>query len=166
MPLAHVGLGSNLGDSLSIFRSVLDDFAQHQATEVVAVSSFYVTKPLGSVQQADYLNAVTSLKTQLSPHQLLSLLQSLELQYGRERSGKNWESRTLDLDVLLYDDLIINDPDLAVPHPGMLERDFVLFPLYEISPQVMIPGFGLLSKALQGCKNRGMKKLNEYHEQF
>lgn len=166
MPRAYIGMGGNLGDSQSIFRSVLFDLTQHPATELVAVSSFYITKPLDNMQQPDYLNAVACLKTLLSPYQLLNLLQSFENSYGRVRSGKNWESRTLDLDILLYNDCIIQDPGLVVPHPGMLERDFVLLPLYEISPQLEIPGFGPIYKAVQGCENRGMRKINEHNTKF
>ena len=166
MPLAYIGLGGNIGDSQSIFHSVLTDFTQHQTIELVTVSAFYVTKPLDNMHQPDYLNAVACLKTTLSPYQLLDLLQSFEKQYGRVRSGKNWESRTLDLDILLYGDRIIQDPELVVPHQGMLERDFVLFPLYDISPQLEIPGFGPIYKAIQGCENRGMKKINEHNTEF
>ena len=166
MSQAYIGLGGNLGDSQSIFHSVLTDLSQRSDIELIAVSSFYVTKPLDNKQQPDYLNAVAGLQTALSPHQLLSLLQSFEKQYGRIRSGKHWESRTLDLDILLYDDCVINDSELVVPHPGMLERDFVLYPLYEISPQLEIPGFGPIYKAVQGCENRGMRKINEHNTEF
>ena len=163
MSIAYVGLGGNLGDSQSIFDEVLSDFDKCEMTTLLAVSSYYITKPLDNMQQPDFLNAVARIDTTYSPHELLNFLQSLESRYGRVRTGENWASRTLDLDILLYDQLTIQDPELVVPHAGMLERDFVIYPLCEISPEVDIAGFGPISKALRTCENRGMKKLNEDH---
>ncbi len=164
MPSVYVGLGGNIGDSQTIFGNVLADFSQDERIDVISVSSFYVSKPLDNKQQPDYLNAVVHLHSQYSPHSLLKQLQYLEKRYGRVRSGQNWASRTLDLDILLYDDLIINDAELVVPHPGMLERDFVLYPMYEISPTIEIAGYGSISSALKICENRGLKKFNEHND--
>ena len=164
MSNVYVGLGGNLGDSPTIFENVLADFAQDESIDVISVSSFYVSKPLDNMQQPDYLNAVAHLLTQYSPHALLKQLQYLEKCHGRVRTGQNWASRTLDLDILLYDDLILNDAELVVPHPGMLERDFVLYPMAEISPAIEIAGYGSILSALKTCENRGLKKLNEHND--
>jgi len=161
MNIAFIGLGSNLGNSRSIFDSVLQDLKNDEHTHVCAVSSSYITKPLDNAQQPDYLNAVVELQTKYSPYALLKNLQRLESNYGRVRSGEHWASRTLDLDILLYNDLILQEPELTIPHSGMLERDFVLYPLFEISPDLEIPGFGPISKALELCENRGMTILGQ-----
>lgn len=159
MITVFVGVGGNLGDSLETFNSVINDLAHSSELTLQRVSSFYKTKPLDDPEQPEYLNAVLQLATNLSPHALLDLLQSLELKYGRVRTEKRWASRTLDLDVLLYGEQIIHDERLDVPHKEMQNRDFVLFPLYEISPELDIPGLGKLEMLKSTCENRGMIKL-------
>ena len=105
---------------------------------------------MGPADQPDYINAVISLETSLSPHQLLDALQSVEQLHGRERK-RHWGERTLDLDILLYGEQILDDERLTIPHPGMHERAFVLYPLAEIAPDIEIPGIGALQQILLSC---------------
>ncbi len=140
MALSYIGLGSNLGDSLSTLKEALGYLAKNPQVEVFKTSSFYRTAPVGFKEQDDFVNAVAMIKTTLSPLDLLDLLMQTEQEFKRVRLFKNGP-RTLDLDILLYDDLILRDePKLNVPHPRMCERAFVLIPLKEIAPTLLIPG--------------------------
>jgi 2-amino-4-hydroxy-6-hydroxymethyldihydropteridine diphosphokinase len=132
-----IGLGSNLGDSRSILAGAINRLRSHPQIELIAVSNWHITDPIGP-PQPDYLNGCATLQTSLEPLDLLSFLNSIELEFGRVREER-WGARTLDLDLLLYDDLIIDLPTLQVPHPRMLERAFVLVPLNEISPDAIEP---------------------------
>ncbi len=140
MGMCAIGLGSNLGDSRSILTGAIDRLRSHLQIEVIAVSSWYVTTPIGP-PQPDYLNGCATLQTSLEPLELLNVLHSIESEFGRVRP-EVWGARTLDLDLLLYDDLIIDLPTLQVPHPRMLERAFVLVPLSEIAPDEIEPRSG------------------------
>jgi 2-amino-4-hydroxy-6-hydroxymethyldihydropteridine diphosphokinase len=135
-----IGLGSNLGDSLAILTGAIDRLKRHPQIELSAVSSWYLTAPIGP-PQPDYLNGCATVKTSLSALALLSVLQSIEAEFGRVRS-EVWGARTLDLDLLLYSDAIIDLPTLQIPHPHMLERAFVLVPLAEIAPNWLEPRSG------------------------
>jgi 2-amino-4-hydroxy-6-hydroxymethyldihydropteridine diphosphokinase len=132
-----IGLGSNLGDSRSILDSAIDRLQIHPQIEVIAVSSWYLTAPIGP-PQPDYLNGCATLQTILEPLDLLNILHTIEAEFGRVRQ-EVWGARTLDLDLLLYDCLIIDLPTLQIPHPRMLERTFVLLPLAEIAPDWVEP---------------------------
>jgi 2-amino-4-hydroxy-6-hydroxymethyldihydropteridine diphosphokinase len=140
MSFCAIGLGSNLGDSRSILTSAIDRLRSHPQIEVSAVSSWYTTAPIGP-PQPDYLNGCATLQTSLEAMDLLNSLHSIEAEFGRVRQ-EFWGARTLDLDLLLYDDLIIDLPTLKVPHPRMLERAFVLVPLSEIAPDAIEPKSG------------------------
>jgi 2-amino-4-hydroxy-6-hydroxymethyldihydropteridine diphosphokinase len=140
MSWCAIGLGSNLGDSRSILAGTIDRFRSHPQIEVIAVSSWYKTAPIGP-PQPDYLNGCAILQTSLAPLDLLNILHSIESEFGRVRQER-WGARTIDLDLLLYDDLIIDLPTLQVPHPRMLERAFVLVPLREIAPNAIEPKSG------------------------
>lgn len=135
-----IALGSNLGDSLKILQNSLQSLALIPGIEIKAVSSWYKTKPIGP-PQPDYLNGCALLFVQQHPEELLVLLQAIEIQFGRVRNEK-WGARTLDLDLLLYDELIFNTPSLQIPHPRMIERAFVLVPLAEIAPDWIEPKSG------------------------
>ena len=129
---AFLALGSNLGD-----RQAYIDAAVADMPDVVAVSPVYETDPVGGpADQPPYLNAVVELDTDLSPRRLLELCQRLEAKAGRVRTER-WGPRTLDVDVLLVGDLVVNEPDLVVPHPRMWERDFVLRPLADLAPELV-----------------------------
>jgi 2-amino-4-hydroxy-6-hydroxymethyldihydropteridine diphosphokinase len=132
-----IGLGSNLGDSRSILDGAIDRLRSHSQIDVVAVSSWYLTAPIGP-PQPDYLNGCATIGTSLEPLDLLNILHAIESEFGRVRQ-EIWGARTLDLDLLLYDDLIIDLPNLQIPHPRMLERAFVLVPLAEIAPDWVEP---------------------------
>jgi 2-amino-4-hydroxy-6-hydroxymethyldihydropteridine diphosphokinase len=140
MGMCAIGLGSNLGDSRSILIGAIDRLRSHPQIEVSAVSSWYTTAPIGP-PQPDYLNGCATLQTSLAPLDLLNILHSIEAEFGRVRQ-EVWGARTLDLDLLLYDDLIIDLPTLQLPHPRMLERAFVLVPLSEIVPDAIEPRSG------------------------
>jgi 2-amino-4-hydroxy-6-hydroxymethyldihydropteridine diphosphokinase len=135
-----IGIGSNLGDSLAIVTGAIDRLHKHPQIEVTAVSSWYMTAPIGP-PQPDYLNGCTTVVTSLVPLDLLAILQSIESALGRVR-GEIWGARTLDLDLLLYADRIIDLPTLQVPHPHLCDRAFVLVPLSEIAPNWIEPRSG------------------------
>lgn len=134
---AYVALGANLGDAQAALRQALRDLGALAHTRLVRASSLYRSAPVDATGP-DFVNAVAELSTTLSPYELLAALQGLERAAGRERPWRN-APRTLDLDILLYDDLTLADPVLTVPHPRMLDRAFVLRPLAEIAPAMVSP---------------------------
>ncbi|HHV12117.1 MAG TPA: 2-amino-4-hydroxy-6-hydroxymethyldihydropteridine diphosphokinase [Clostridiales bacterium] len=134
---AYIALGSNLGDKEQYLRSALEAM-DDGSIQVVKTSTFQVTKPVGYVEQDDFLNCVAEVRTLLSPQLLLDRLHQIENQYGRVRTVK-WGPRTLDLDIIFYGDAIINTETLVIPHPRMQERLFVLSPLAEIAPHIKHP---------------------------
>lgn len=155
---AYVALGANLGDPLNTVRNALDRLARLDNARLVATSSLYRTAPVGLLNQPDFINAVACLETSLNPHQLLSSLFALEAEFGRIRKGKN-DPRTLDLDLLLFDDLTLDTPSLILPHPRLHLRAFVLAPLAEIAPNLNIPGHGNLSAWLPAVANQPVTRL-------
>jgi 2-amino-4-hydroxy-6-hydroxymethyldihydropteridine diphosphokinase len=139
---AYVGLGSNLGDREAAIR---------RAAELIGarrLSSICETEPWGIEDQPDFLNAVAELETELLPRALLDNLLELERELGRTRGGARYGPRTIDLDLLLYGDEIIDEPGLRVPHPHLHERGFVLEPLAELAPGLVVPGRGPLGALL------------------
>jgi 2-amino-4-hydroxy-6-hydroxymethyldihydropteridine diphosphokinase len=141
---AYVGMGSNLGERERTLDDAFNALGRISATRVAARSSMYVTAPIApSGAQDDYCNAVAALDTALEPRTLLDALHAIEQEAGRTRQhGRRNMARTLDLDLLLYDDCTIDAPGLTVPHPRLAERAFVLVPLAEIAPDCVIPGLG------------------------
>ncbi len=130
-----IGLGSNLGDRKSNLERALAYINHHTDIEIIKVSSFIETTPVGGPPQGNYLNAVAKLKTALSPEELLEFLQEVERKLGRTRTVR-FGPRTIDLDILLYEDKRIDTPMLKIPHPRMWEREFVMRPLLEIAPYI------------------------------
>jgi 2-amino-4-hydroxy-6-hydroxymethyldihydropteridine diphosphokinase len=114
---------------------------------------------MGPADQPDYINAVAALDTALSAHELLSAMQAIEHRHGRTRSGERWGPRTLDLDLLLYGMDQIHDATLIVPHPGLCERNFVLYPLYEIAPRLLLPGLGRLGDYVARSTRQGLRRV-------
>lgn len=165
MSKAYIGLGSNLGQSEDLITSALSFLSQSGVINVEICSSLYRSKPLCNKSQPDYINAVAMITGEFSALALLDKLQAVESHFGRVRNGERWASRTLDLDILLFDNIQINEQRLVVPHVGMLQRDFVLYPLMEIAPDIEIPGFGPISQAITACENRGLEKIHEYHRE-
>jgi 3-oxoacyl-[acyl-carrier protein] reductase len=149
MATAHLALGSNLGDRRDFLDRALASLRAVPGIEVKKVSSFHETAPVGGpAGQGNFLNAAAEVHTTLSPHELLSALAEIETALGRTRSER-WGPRTIDLDLLLYDDLILDDPALTIPHPRLHERGFVLEPLAEIAPQAVHPLLGETIAALR-----------------
>ena len=138
---AFIGLGSNLGERESMIRLALDDLARLPQTVLVRASSLYDTEPVGEVDQPNFLNAVAQIDTELTARQLLWNLQLIEKRLGRVRTQR-WGPRTIDLDLLLYGSLVVDEPDLKVPHPELAQRSFVLVPLVELDPLLVHPGTG------------------------
>jgi 2-amino-4-hydroxy-6-hydroxymethyldihydropteridine diphosphokinase len=138
-----IGIGSNLDDPVAQVRQALRALKRLDSTRMTAASSLYRNPPMGRPDQPDYVNAVASMLTILEPRDLLNRLQELERRQGRIRNSRDrWGPRRLDLDLLTYGSQTIDEADLQIPHPGISERNFVLFPLLEIVPQLDIPGMG------------------------
>jgi 2-amino-4-hydroxy-6-hydroxymethyldihydropteridine diphosphokinase len=142
MHTAYIGIGSNLGERDVTIRDALELLAADPELEVEAVSTIRETDPVGVVDQPRFLNGALRLTTELAPRPLLERLLAVEQQLGRVRSGERYGPRTIDLDLLLYGDEIIDEPGLRVPHPRLAERRFVLEPLAELDPNLVIPGLG------------------------
>ena len=139
MTRVYIALGSNLANPLHQVQSALNALAELPQTKLIATSSLYRTPPLGPQDQPDYLNAVVALDTDLSAENLLDHTQKIELEHGRVRKDERWGPRTLDLDILLFGDEIINTERLTVPHYDMKNRQFMLYPLAEIAPELHFP---------------------------
>jgi len=159
MASAFVGLGANLGDPVVQVTRALAALAELDDTRVVRTSSLYRTAPIGHADQPDYINAVALLDTGLAPYTLLDCLQGIERTAGRERTFRN-APRVLDLDLLLYGDQVIATPGLVVPHPRMHERAFVLAPLVEIAPDVVVPGHGVAAELLRDAHDQVIRALD------
>ena len=155
---AYVALGANLEDPVVQVRAGLAALATLPHTQFLVQSSLYRTAPVGYADQPDFINAVAAVDTALSPRELLDALLAIELNHGRVRQFAN-APRTLDLDVLLYDDVKVNESGLTIPHPRMHERAFVLAPLVEISPEVHIPGRGAAKPLMDSTKNQKIERL-------
>lgn len=155
---AYIGLGSNLADPLTQLKSARAAIACLAQVKELAFSSFYHSPPMGPQDQPDYVNAVMAIATDIATLDLLRYLQKIEQEQGRVR-GRRWGERTLDLDLLLYGDQQINHPDLIVPHVGISKRAFVLYPLQEIAPTLVLPTLGDIEKLLAHCPAAGLKKL-------
>jgi 2-amino-4-hydroxy-6-hydroxymethyldihydropteridine diphosphokinase len=139
--VAFVALGSNLDHPAAQVRQAMAELEALPGTRVLRRSSLYRTAPVGKLDQPDFINAVVQIETSLAPADLLAGLLAIEQRHGRQRGGRNGP-RTLDLDLLLYGEQVIDQPGLQVPHPRMHERAFVLVPLGEIAPDALIPGRG------------------------
>lgn len=148
MPLVYIGLGSNLGDREATIRRALELLAADAVIEVEAVSSLRETDPVGYVDQPRFLNGAAALRTELAPRAVLERLQHVERALGRDRTGPRFGPRTIDLDLLLYDDEQINEAGLEIPHPRLVERRFVLEPLAELDSTLKVPGRGSVQALL------------------
>ena len=148
MTLAYIAIGSNLASPLEQVNAAVQALGDIPQSRVVALSSFYRTPPLGPQDQPDYLNAAIALKTALSAEALLDNTQRIELQQGRVRKEERWGPRTLDLDIMLFGDAVINTERLTVPHYDMKRRGFMLWPLFEIAPDLIFPDGESLSALL------------------
>jgi 2-amino-4-hydroxy-6-hydroxymethyldihydropteridine diphosphokinase len=159
MVRAYIGLGSNLDDPERQLRRALEALAQLPQTHLAGCSRFYRSVPLGPQDQPDYMNAVAALDTTLEAEALLDALQAIETAQGRVRGPERWGPRTLDLDLLLYGSAILATPRLSVPHPGLAERGFVLYPLAELAPDLVLPDGRTLADLLARCEASGLEPL-------
>lgn len=140
--VAYIGLGSNLADPTGQIRAARLALSRLPETRELAFSGLYRNPPMGPAGQPDYVNAVMAVETRLDAESLLAEMQRIETEQGRVRTGERWGARTLDLDLLLYGRECISTSTLTVPHPGIAERAFVVYPLLEIAPDLDIPGLG------------------------
>jgi 2-amino-4-hydroxy-6-hydroxymethyldihydropteridine diphosphokinase len=136
---AYLGLGANLGDREATLRRALDLLGAEPGIEVIAVSTLRETDPVGFVDQPRFLNGAAAVETELEPRELLERLLAVERVLGRERTGRRFGPRTVDLDLLLYGDRVVDEPGLTVPHARLAERRFALEPLVELDPELVLP---------------------------
>lgn len=153
---AYIGLGSNLDDPVRQLQRAWAALAHVPQTQRVACSRFYRSAPLGPQDQPDYVNAVAALDTTLAPAALLDALQAIETAQGRVRL-RRWGPRTLDLDLLLYGHEVLSTPRLTLPHPGLGVRNFVLYPLAELDPDLVLPDGRTLAELLEQCDSAGLE---------
>lgn len=158
MSLAYIALGANLGDPAATVNAAFAALSGLPQTRLVATSALYRTAPIGIADQPEFVNAAASVETTLTPEALLDALLAIEQQFGRVRAEKNGP-RTLDLDILLYDEQIIATPRLTLPHPRLHLRAFVLYPLADLAPKLCIPGRGQLAAWLPAVANQGIQRL-------
>lgn len=155
-----IGLGSNLAEPQTQIANALAALEALEATHLIAVSSLYRSDPMGPSDQPDYVNAVAMIETALEPETLLDRLQQIELEQGRVRKQERWGPRSLDLDILLYGNRSIRSQRLTVPHYDMHRRAFVLYPLAEVSPALVMPDGTPLSALLDDCPYDGLERLD------
>jgi 2-amino-4-hydroxy-6-hydroxymethyldihydropteridine diphosphokinase len=159
MASALIALGGNVGDVRATFKKAIANICGMMQAALLARSSDYSTPPWGDEQQASFINACIEIETSLDPHALLFTLQKVEAKFGRERAReRRFGPRTLDLDLLAYDDVILQKPELTLPHPRLFERAFVLVPLAEIAPGRVIAGRSVAS-ALAELSTEGIERL-------
>jgi 2-amino-4-hydroxy-6-hydroxymethyldihydropteridine diphosphokinase len=157
---AYVALGSNLGDPAANVRAGFEALAMMRDTRLAAISSLYRNPPVGYADQPDFVNAVAKIETGLEPRALLDALLAIERRFGRVRDFPN-APRTLDLDIVLYASDTVDEPGLTIPHPRMHERAFVVVPLAEIAPDLVVPGHGSVSGLVRQVGADRLQKLVE-----
>jgi 2-amino-4-hydroxy-6-hydroxymethyldihydropteridine diphosphokinase len=161
MTEAFIGLGSNLAQPEQQIRAAYANIAEVPDTKLIQCSSLYQSNPMGPQDQPDYVNSVVLIETALSPEVLLQHTQHIENQQGRVRKANRWGPRTLDLDILLFGSQQIDSEHLTVPHSGMKEREFVLYPLFEVAPDLILPCGEKLSELVILCPTNGLQKMTE-----
>jgi len=159
---AFIALGANLGDPTAQIERAFDELARLADSRLIARSGLYLSKAQGYEAQPDFVNAVALLATRLGARTLLEALLDIEARHGRSRAFKN-APRTLDLDLLLYDGLVLHEPGLTLPHPRMCERAFVLQPMSEIAPDQLIPGKGIVADCLANLSGTALQLLPRSH---
>ncbi|WP_019616449.1 2-amino-4-hydroxy-6-hydroxymethyldihydropteridine diphosphokinase [Psychromonas ossibalaenae] len=159
--ISYIGIGSNQAAPLSQAKLAVKTLHQLPKTTLLKCSSLYSSTPMGPQDQPDYVNAVVELDTQLSALELLDELQKIELAQGRVRKENRWGPRTLDLDIILYDNQNIDNERLTIPHYGMTQREFVLYPLQEIAPDLVLPDMRHLSQLTEQCDKNGLTAIGQ-----
>jgi 2-amino-4-hydroxy-6-hydroxymethyldihydropteridine diphosphokinase len=157
---AYVAIGSNLDDPLLQVRSAFARLAQLRLTRVIARARLYRTQPLGSEAQPDFINSMAGLLTQLSARELLGELKALERAIGREQPVVRWGPRRIDFDISVFGDQVIAEDDLTVPHAGVPHRNFVLYPLADLAPTLLIPRLGRVSDLLGRIDHAGIEPIS------
>jgi 2-amino-4-hydroxy-6-hydroxymethyldihydropteridine diphosphokinase len=161
MERVFIGLGGNQGDTVLILKQAIQQIAHFDETEMVAVSSFYLSPAWGGIEQAAFTNAVLEIRTTMQPEALLHTLLELERHFGRNRTQEvRWGPRRLDCDILLYGNYQLNTQQLIIPHPRLTERVFVLLPLFELDPKLFIAEFGTVSELLNEVADQMIKKID------
>jgi 2-amino-4-hydroxy-6-hydroxymethyldihydropteridine diphosphokinase len=156
-----VGLGSNLGDAVTHVRTAIGELDALEGCAVTASSPLFRSAPVGPAGQDWYVNAVAAMVVRLSPRELLSGLQMIEASHGRDRSGPRWGPRTLDLDLLIYGDRKIDEHDLRVPHPGLTKRNFVVYPLLLVAPDLVLPDGRPLTDVASGLDRKDLERMED-----
>ncbi|MAD91944.1 MAG: 2-amino-4-hydroxy-6-hydroxymethyldihydropteridine diphosphokinase [Gammaproteobacteria bacterium] len=156
---AYIGIGSNLENPILQVKTSFTLLAQIPKTVLISQSSLYLSKPFGIEDQPDFINAAASVITQLTAFDLLKQLQKIENECGRKRSAIQWGPRTLDLDLLIYSDQILDEMNLIVPHPGISERNFVLLPLGELAPELYVPKLGRIRNLISNISKTGISQI-------
>jgi len=159
--ISYIGIGSNQQDPIKQALQAIEALQQLPNSTLTKASSLYCSAPMGPQDQPDYINAVAEIDTQLSAIELLDALQEIEQNQGRVRKDNRWGPRTLDLDIILYGNQQINTERLIIPHYGMQEREFVLYPLQEIAAKLTLPNGTLLSQLVTLCDKNGLTKVSD-----
>ncbi|MBD0787461.1 2-amino-4-hydroxy-6-hydroxymethyldihydropteridine diphosphokinase [Vibrio sp. Y2-5] len=156
MTVAYIAVGSNLSDPVSQANNAIEALTKLPKSRFIAASSLYSSTPMGPQNQPDYINAVVAVETELTPLELLDCTQAIEQEQGRVRKDERWGPRTLDLDIVLYGNETIDTERLTVPHYGMRVREFVLYPLAEITPELQLPDGTALQELLKSVPLNGL----------
>jgi len=159
--ICFIGLGSNLDNPFLQIKNALHRLQHLPETKILKCSSAYQSKPLGPQDQKDFINAVAHIETHYNPSELLERLQHIENQQGRKRDVTRWGPRTIDLDLLLFAQQILHSPELTIPHPELENRAFVLIPLAEIAPELILPSQKKVATLAENCSQDGIIKLQE-----
>lgn len=157
---AYIALGSNLDNPRAQLDRAFERLAALPKTQLVSCSRIYVSVPFGPVEQADFLNAAAGVLTQLEPDEVLSALKRLESELGRAQPIVRWGPRRIDLDLLVYADRQLASPELTVPHVGITQRNFVLYPLLDLAPDLVIPGHGVVRTLAARVSSDGLRRLD------
>ena len=155
----YIALGSNLDDPVRQIRTAILTLNNLPKAMITAQSSLYKSAPMGPADQPAYINAVIQLRTDREPLELLAELQLIEDAHERKRNAERWGPRTLDLDIILYGNLTLRSEKLTIPHYGLTERNFVLIPLFEIAPQLILPDGTALKLLVDNCSTEGLERL-------
>lgn len=159
----YIGLGSNvasnMGNSQETLKHAVERLTQHQNIRLKAMSSLYRSQPMGPKDQPDFINAVCHINTSLEPEALLDVCQDIETHFGRTRKGERWGPRSLDLDILLYGSQRVQTERLTIPHVGIEQREFVLVPLFELAPQLVMPDGNPIAKWVASCSLDGLSRI-------
>ncbi|QGU00511.1 2-amino-4-hydroxy-6-hydroxymethyldihydropteridine pyrophosphokinase [Candidatus Syntrophocurvum alkaliphilum] len=150
---SYISLGSNIGDKIENLNKSISEISKINGVDITNCSSLYITKPWGKTDQDDFINQVIEIKTDIKPLKLLYKFQNIEINMGRQRSIK-WGPRIIDIDILLYGEQSIDSEELKVPHPLMLKRLFVLYPLWEIAPELILPNGTRIKEVLDRVLTR------------